>query len=285
MRVLLREEVPVSPAQRTRPAGESNPGVAALLASVLSDDDAWTTFTASRDDDDARDAMALRAVELYRASASYLRSRDDPGGAPEPIDRAVALLRQIADACALESHRWTGAERKDLRIPTRATLAAGARRSGLGDWLAGLGHPVELRASIGDPPAVWPAVAPGESYEDELATRFGDAVTLYELVMEARGVPRGWDLLRTEVFRRGACQEVAVARAWLLRMQEQTVPGVRGVAHATLLMGQMFFVASRDATRTETLFPGREFLGELLERSGGEAWLREHGADVPDWLA
>ena len=118
----------------------------------------------------------------------------------------------------------------------------------------------------------------------DLAARFSEAAALYRVVMEARTAAHGWHVLRAEVFRRGACQEVAVARGWLLWTTGFLGPEALPVAHAKLLMAQMFFVASRDATFDEVLFPSEEFLQQLLGSTGATAWLQEHGATLPEWL-
>jgi hypothetical protein len=279
------DKTPASRAPRKRPARRPGPSVAALLAQTLADDDWWAVFAALEDEEDWRDAMAFRALELYRLTAPFIRARGCVAGKADPVDNAVGVLREIADACALQSYRWTPDERATLRIPTRAALESSIRLSGVDSWVRGLGHELAL-AQPGGPAEAWPIAPPNseESAPNDLARRFGDAALLYGVVMEARAAPDGWHVLRAEVFRRGACQEVGVARGWLLWTTGYLGADALPLAHAMLLMGQMFFVASRDATFAEELFPSDAFLRELLASTGGAAWLTDHGCAPPEWL-
>jgi len=156
------------------------------------------------------------------------------------------------------------------------------RTDGLDEWVAGLGYILELRTS-GGIGKWWPS-ATGHESDADLAERFAEAAHLNGVVLEARATPHGWDVLRAEMFRRGACRHVAVARSWLLWARRRSSPEAVHVAYATLLMSQMFFVASRDADFVEELFPSQKFVRELLASSGGGRWLKGHGIKLPTGL-
>jgi hypothetical protein len=286
MEVRVPEQALVDPAHRSGPRDGPDPGVAALLAQTLGDGDWWLRFASCPDDEDWRDAMAREALDLYRRTAPFVRPTAGVTGRSEPIDKAVAVLREIADACALQSYRWTWDERMTLRIPTHAALVSSARLSGVDAWVRGLGYALEL-GTPGASAEAWP-IAPADSEAGaphDLAARFCEAALLYEVVVRARAVPNGWHVLRADVFRRGACQEVGVARGWLLWTTGYLEAEALPVAHAMLLMAQMFFVASRDEAFAEELFPSEAFLREFLAATGALAWLSDQGAHVPDWLA
>lgn len=249
---------------------------------MLGADEWWSNFASQPDDDDWRDVMAAHALDLYRQTAAVMRPAADAAGQPEPVDNAIEILRELADACALHSYPWSPGEREDMRIPDRAAIERRARGEGVDEWVRGLGHRLDLRTS-GIVGKTWPP-AIGRKSEDGLATYFAEAAALYEVVIEARAVPHGWDVLRAEVFRRGACRHVAIARSWLLWAKRRNDPETVNVAYATLLMAQMFFVASRDAEFGETLFPSETFLRVLLGARRGTPWLVNNGIELPPWL-
>jgi hypothetical protein len=262
--------------KRARPdESAASPSVATLLAQMLGADEWWTHFAADVDDEDWRDVMAAHALDLYRQTATHMRAKIDVSGHSEPIDSALEVLRELADACALKSYLWTPSEQANMRIPSRFSIEQLARSEGLDEWVKGLGYILELRTPGGI--AKWWPPATGEETEADLAARFSEAMTLYGVVLEARSTARGWDVLRAEMFRRGACRHVAVARSWLLWARRRSTPEGVHVAYATLLMAQMFFVASRDAEFVEELFPTEKFLRELLAASGGGAFLKSYG--------
>jgi len=249
---------------------------------MLGADEWWSNFAAEPDDNDWRDVMAAHALDLYRQTAAVMHAGPESAAHPEPVDSAIEILRELADACALHSYPWSPGERIDLRIPDRAAIEQRARAHGVDEWVRGLGHQLDLRTS-GVVAKTWPP-ATGQKTQDALAAYFAEAAALYDVVMEARATPRGWDVLRAEVFRRGACRHVAVARSWLLWAKRRNDPETVNVAYATLLMAQMFFVASRDAEFGETLFPSETFLRVLLGARRGTPWLVKHGIELPPWL-
>lgn len=248
---------------------------------MLGADEWWSNFAAEPDDADWRDVMAAHALDLYRQTAVVMRPTAEVAGQPEPVDSAVEILRELADACALHSYPWSPGERQDMRIPDRAAIEQKARSEGVDGWVRGLGHQLDLRTS-GVVRKTWPP-ATGKT-EGDLAAYFAEAAALYAVVLEARATPRGWDVLRAEVFRRGACRHVAIARSWLLWAKRRQSPEAVNVAYATLLMAQMFFVASRDAEFGETLFPSGPFLRGMLAGKRGTNWLVSHGIELPTWL-
>jgi hypothetical protein len=284
---VLRNPVPahtgVERRKRARPdESAATPSVATLLAQMLGADEWWANFSSPSDDDDWRDVMAAHALDLYRQTATHMRAGIDVAGHPEPIDSAVEALREIADACALHSYPWTATELANLRVPNRLAIEQAVRTDGLDEWVRGLGYILELRTS-GGIGKWWPS-ATGQESDADLAARFAEAAHLYGVVLQARATPLGWDVLRAEMFRRGACRHVAVARNWLLWARRRSTPEAVHVAYATLLMSQMFFVASRDAEFVEQLFPSKPFLRELLAASGGAKWLRSHAVKLPTGL-
>jgi hypothetical protein len=249
---------------------------------MLGADEWWANFALESDDADWRDVMAAHALDLYRQTAAVMRPGAGVAGQREPVDSAIEILRELADACALHSYPWSPGEREDLRIPDRAAIEQKARSEGVDEWVRGLGHALDLRTT-GVVGKTWPPTT-GQKSENDLATYFSEAAALYAVVLEARSTPRGWDVLRAEVFRRGACRHVAIARSWLLWTKRRQSPEAVNVAHATLLMAQMFFVASRDAEFGETLFPGERFLRDLLGGKSGTGWFVHHGGELPAWL-
>ena len=226
------------------------------------------------------------ARPLPSRTAPFIRASAGAAGKSEPVDNAVGLLRELADACALHSYDWSPEERATLRIPTRAALESNARLYGVDSWVTGLGHPLELAAAghAGGGLAHRP-----RRLGANLGARPGRALQRGRGPLRRRaGGPHG----RARMARaagRGVPQrrvpEVAVARGWLLWTTGFLGPEALPVAHAKLLMAQMFFVASRDATFEEVLFPSEEFLQQLLGATGATAWLQEHGATLPEWLA
>jgi hypothetical protein len=269
--------------KRARPdESAATPSVATLLAQMLGADEWWANFASEPDDDDWRDVMAAHALDLYRQTATHMRARIDVAAHPEPIDGAVEVLREIADACALLSYPWTPTERANLRVPNRVAIEQAVRSHGLDEWVTGLGYILELRTSGGI--GKWWPPAGGQESEAELAQRFAEAAHLNGVVVAARATPLGWDVLRAEMFRRGACRHVAIARSWLLWARRRSSPEAVHVAYATLLMSQKFFVASRDADFVEELFPSQRFLRELLGASGGARWLKGYDIKLPTGL-
>jgi hypothetical protein len=248
---------------------------------MLGADEWWSNFASEPDDNDWRDVMAAHALDLYRQTAEVMRPGAEIAGQPEPVDSAIEILRELADACALRSYPWSPGERQDMRIPDRAAIEQRARSERVDRWVRGLGHELDLRTS-GVVGKTWPPTT--RKTENDLASYFAEAAALYEVVLEARSTPRGWDVLRAEVFRRGACRHLAIARSWLLWTKRRQSPEAVNVAYATLLMAQMFFVASRDAEFGEMLFPNQKFLRDLLGGKSGTGWFVNHGGELPSWL-
>jgi hypothetical protein len=269
--------------KRRRPDESSaSPTVATLLTQMVGADEWWANFSSQPDDEDWRDVMAAHALDLYRQTAAHMRSGIDVAGHAEPIDSAVEVLRELADACALHSYPWTPTELANLRVPNRVAIEQAVRTEGLDEWVRGLGYILPLRTTGGI--GKWWPPATGHESEADLASRFAEALHLYGVVLEARSAPRGWDVLRAEMFRRGACRHVAIARSWLLWARRRAAPEAIHVAYATLLLAQLFFVASRDAAFVEELFPAERFVHEFLTISGGEEWLAGHDVRLPAWL-
>src|SRR4051812_36423979 len=97
----------------------------------------WTTFAAGV----PSEGYAGRALDLYRASAPWLR--DDDG----PTLAAAEVLRQIGDGYAMLSHPVGPLP---LPLPLKVFAEVVMRAFGVDTWAAALGHPLELDAAEAD---------------------------------------------------------------------------------------------------------------------------------------
>lgn len=257
---------------------DSEASLANLLSQVLGDDSWWMKFAAVSDDEQWRVALADRALDLYGRTSPVIESRVTKEVAA--IDYGIAILREIADSAAMRSCPVT----LSVPIPTRAVIELEVRLYEVDDWAARLGWPIDLRES-GVPEEAWPVEAGNPDLtSSDFVTEFLSAVEVYERVMEVRNSPGASEALGSDGAREGAWEMIHAARSWFVWSRGQVDSGVMTVAGAMVYMAQAVFIASRERTVHDTLFPTKEFLRTLLHGWGGHEWLVGHGSGLAEWL-
>jgi hypothetical protein len=94
--------------------------LASLLADTLTDDRWWAKFAASPNESRWSEALADRAVHLYRQTFPVIETR--LGKEPAPVDQGLAVLREIADAAAMRSSQWALTQPEPVYIATREVI-------------------------------------------------------------------------------------------------------------------------------------------------------------------
>lgn len=268
----------------TRTTRDTEREIAILLAGVLDDVPFWDMYAEPPDDAGWRDRIAERAIILYDQTAPIVEAH---ATAPiEPVDRGAAMVREMADACAILSHPW-GVERRLLAsIPSRALIESGIRAYGVDAWAASLGVALNLTTDGGVNEA-WAAEEERQSdhlTEADLAESFAHLARSYGTVLAAREIAEGHETLASFQARQGACELVGLARGWLIWARGQSDNEAEAVAAMQLLLVQGWFIATRETSTDRELFPSKPFLRRVLRAVGGDQWLRSHNVELPDWL-
>lgn len=257
--------------------------VAALLASALEDRPFWTSLARARSDLHVREEASARAVELYRLTGGIIPGRlqiEDE----QPLDHAIGILREIADAWAMSSVEWSEAEARELRVPTRDNIELLARLYDVDVWVRGRGIALDLSCvdvRRGVPTGQSP---PDEFSSPDLAGRFISSVETYRQVLDLRRSQEGVAILKGDQFRRAACAEIGQGRAWVVWTRTHLPSSVEPVALAMHFIAQATFVVAAISSADTDLFPTFKYLRKLLEKTDANEWLVEQGVELPDVL-
>ncbi|HET7047616.1 MAG TPA: tetratricopeptide repeat protein, partial [Solirubrobacteraceae bacterium] len=254
-----------SPADERSDAREtSEQDLAASFAEVINDGDCWRWFDTT-DDELPRDTMAERAIDLYRLTEPWALADDD--AACDAAQFAAAIVRDIADGYAMLTRPVTADQRRSMPFPQRAESARAQliRTFGADTWAAKHGHPLLLPepdqdAENTDRCEGQPPQAGGRTPEAFLRFFLTAAYThdLVALACDSRTVRQA---LRDARFGQRAAQQISEARRWARRVTIHMPPEAAGVAIASLLMNQAFFVASQGAISSSAdLFPATALL-------------------------
>src|SRR5579871_4156605 len=115
---------------------ESERAVALLLSHVLAEGEAAQMLDAGSEA--GGDRLAATASRLYREAGRLIAGRVD--FEPTAVDYALAVIFDVADACALAS-----AESTQYPWPTRRVIELEIRLYELADWATRLGFTLDLR--------------------------------------------------------------------------------------------------------------------------------------------
>ena len=91
--------------------------LAATFAQVFNGGECWQLFVAT-EEEPVRDALAERAIELYRLTEPWALTDDEATG--DASQFAASMLRDIADCYAMLSPLLTPEQRSALPLPQRA---------------------------------------------------------------------------------------------------------------------------------------------------------------------
>lgn len=258
---------------------------ARLLAESLADEEWWEAAATFPSDADWQTETAARAVELYRVTSRFVRERLDADEIT-PVDHAAGVLRGVADTCAMLSQTWTAEVRDELHVPTRPLTELVVRLYDLDEWAQALGCPLTLADDKGVPDEAWPE---GEVFadmtQDYLVEQFAARAATYANMLDLRADPGDANELREhQDLREGACLEISWSRACMIWIRSHLPTELESIGIAMLFIAQAFFVMSREANSDEPLFPSKDYLRSLLERTDAHVWLYEQGAELPAWL-
>jgi hypothetical protein len=262
----------------------SEADLAALLAETLADAAWWTKFAESPANGRWSKLMVARAVALYARTGPVIETRINEPKA-EAIDRAVGVLREVADAAAMRSRRWTPAGGKEPRIPTRAVIELMIRLDDVDDWAAELGHPLDLPES-GVPDEVWPLEdPPPELQPDDFISVWDSIAETFDVFVNAReDLSEYGEGEHRETLREVVCELIDGARSWVPWARGHLATDAEPLAVACLFMAQGMFVVAWEASDRAPVFPSVGFLREFLGGTGALDWLAEQGGAPPEWL-
>jgi hypothetical protein len=206
------------------------------------------------------------------------------GEEPAPVDHAVALLREIADAAAMRSSDWALTQPEPPNIATRAVIELLVRLYDVDQWAAALGIPLAVDQET-LPEEAWPDAGPRPALGvDDLLRAFGRAAHAYERAAEVRHQPGGPKALHNEAARAGACELIYATRSWHIWARRQPEAQPAAISASMVFMAEACFIATWERVPAGPLPPDREFLTALLASSGAPAWAVDHGFEIPDWL-
>jgi hypothetical protein len=263
----------------------SEVALATLLSDVLADHGWWAEFAASSPRRSHARVLANRAVDLYRTTGRFIETRLD--AAVEPVDRAVGVLREIADGAALRSNAWAVEFDGDIRLPDRPLIELMIRIDDVDDWAARFGRDLPLSHHEGVPDDVWPSESPGglDFGPDDFLDAWAVLPETFGAVVDRRNeIAAATESEHLDSFREAAATLIYETRNWLRWVRGNLPAEAEVLAVAAVFMAQGTFVAAWDASTTEGLFPSAAYLSELLHRSDALDWLNEHGRSTPDWL-
>jgi hypothetical protein len=277
--------------------------LAALLANLLHGADWWATFDQRPNDPVWRDAMGDKAVALYRLTGPmFERVAWMDEQASESLVSAFGSIWEIADACALRSELWPESDNWERAILTREQIEVAIRLTDVPEWADELGEPLELRLGPdlleqGVPESMWGEGWGESAWDADLPTAVANTLEAYSMLLNLRetldeaGMKQALAMLSSdkpdygEQHRLSACRGIAYAR-WWVSWSRGHVEGEQGVTAATVayLISHALFVQSREFTSACPLYPSKETAAAMLRESGAVEWLREEGADLPDWV-
>ena len=268
-----------------RPTSERE--LAANFAEVVNGGDCWQWFDAI-DEEPPRDAMAQRAIELYRLTEPWALADDDSAGGAAQF--AAGMLRDIADGYAMLTRPLTADQRRALPQRAESTRAQLIRTFGADVWADEHGYPLLLpepdedteNANLceGQPPQA------GGWTPEAFLRFFLTAAYTHDLVALACDSPTGRQALRDVRFGQRAAQQISEARRWARQVTLHMPPQAAGAAIASLLINQAFFLASHGAVPSSAqLFPTTGLLRDCLHDAHTDDWLCDQDVVLPEWLA
>jgi tetratricopeptide (TPR) repeat protein len=273
-------EAVLRPSARREPPS-SDEAAAALLSETLQGD-CWLTFATRSDDDDARGAMAARALYLFRRTQPLVES-----GLDSPKGAAGFIVRMVGEGFALLSRRWSGRDRWTLGLPMRSGTETLIREFSLDEWAAEQGHPLELelddRSFETTRTRLEPASPRDREGAETLVSHCATKLWQFDQAMRLRETEEGLAVLRSAPFRDLACRRIADARRWLSSGLPESSED-QGAVVAIVLIGQGLWIESWSDTAAEEPFPTTDLLAELLDDCGTLRRLEELGIELPDWL-
>ena len=262
--------------------------LAATFAQVFNGGECWQRFEAT-EEEPGRDALAERAIELYRLTEPWALTDDEATG--DASQFAASMLRDIADGYAMLAPRLTPEQRSALPLPQRAEskraqliLAFGAD-----EWAAEHGYPICLTETEGEVDRdcsceEQPRDA-GEWTQDALLRFFLTMAYRHDVLAVVCDSPTGRKALTNEYFAQHAAQQISHARRWVGHVTLHMPPDVAGAAVTSLLMTQGFFLACHGAVSSSAeLFPDRGLLLACLHEGHTYEWLLDQDVELPQWL-
>ncbi len=225
------------------------------------------------------DRLAATASRLYREAGRLIAGRVD--FEPTAVDYALAVIFDVADACALAS-----AESTQYPWPTRRVIELEIRLYELADWATRLGFTLDLRYVEEGFPAEAMRADELPSFQDgDFAAQVAGSFEGYDRLRMLLRSSKGARLLQSQEGHEAACADVSSARGWLVWARQHVPDELQLAAAATLYIARGFFVATTTEIDADELFPTDDFLRSLLSGSPIRSWLAGHGADLPDWVA
>jgi tetratricopeptide (TPR) repeat protein len=266
------------------PREEPNEEAIAARLAELHAGQFWVELATSEDDPDSLEIMATKALDLYRTTSGWFAgSWDDTDG---PGLAAAILLRNIGDSYALLSQPWSGSTREQLPLTSSLLMEFALRRSGIAEWAADLGYPLELS----EPDDLAESLLESQeeessSWNPDIGAGFVASMLHHQMLRRILRVPKGREAMHTAQLRQFAIDRIAAADRVALwtGMHEQDAIGV---TISRMFVAQALFVAAHDAVDSSAaVFPSREILRATLVSTEAFDWLDQHDVQVPEWLA
>ncbi len=279
--------LPEHPGAVTEVESGSERKLAGAVAQIINDGQCWAVFEGEQTI--TRADATQRAMQLYRVSEPWAFSEF---GAPGAVDMAAGIVREVADGYALLALPRSESERSVLPVPKLSGLERdrALHEFGVDDWSREHGHPINLRTSDPDDPAV-PKTATGADRPgwDDVEESFVHGVIraifeieIADILSRSRG---GRQALHDKLFTALAISNLSLARRWLQQLAPlgETDPRV-GLMIVFQMAARGLFVTSHDASDDATpgLIP-TDRLRDLLHETDGYEWLADHDIPLPGW--
>ncbi len=255
----------------------SESSLAAALAEIVNDGECWGVFAAQTHVSPSE--AAQRAVSLYSVSDPWALS----ASATEPVSVATAIIRSVADGYALLSREWPPAERASLPLPQPAELDQLIRQQGVDEWASAAGHPLNRHGGPADAAASpTPSRDTGAFVISASGARdITRCLYMYELTHILSESDAGLEALRYKTFLEISVSYLRSMRDWSRTPLRDHAPGV--VVACWLIAEALFAITHHQAGSTPVLAPTKDQLRDLLDETGGYAWLLEHRVLPPTW--
>lgn len=236
---------------------ESENSLAALLATLLADEEWWARFEQCPDDQRWRDRIADHAMTLFRRMAPVLDAIVRAGHEDHRAAHAVSAVNEIANASAMRAERWATSDDEKRQMLSREIIEGEIRLLDLHKWARSLGHPLHLRTSDD----LWESVPeefwsnwenPTIEWSHDLPAAFAMDADAYGRLVDAHDWLRTHDepdvrtLIQGREFRIAACQQIANARNCTIWTRGHVPDGEAQVAAAAMLwVSHAYFILSR----------------------------------------
>jgi hypothetical protein len=257
--------------------------IAATLASALADDGWWALTEQASRSDSARAQLAERALSLYRSTQDVIRTRlAEPAS---EIDRAVGILRDIADAAAILSYDWDDAAQYRY-APTRAVIELEVGLYGIDAWAARLGTTIRARGSDSVPEEVWNADATVDASSEppiDFAVYFSQMVDAYDAILDLDQNADERDALTRPEAREWACEGIIASRSVLV-WARVNMPEFEIAAAALRFAAQASYAITHGRSPALGVFPSRADLVHMLRGSHALDSLLSGEHPLPEWL-